>query len=195
MLNIALSYIVNELNNYLPSLDGSPQVVMGNIAFMENEEQSEFLRNRVVVSLVNIEEETTLKNGKNFQQEGLKTKYVNRPVYLNLYILISANYLGSAQMYGQVLSSLSTVIEYFQNHKVISHLNSGIIDDDDDMEELELSMELFALSFEQVNYVWGSLGGKQVPSVLYKGRLVAIKADSAIGEGGVIKQIIIEDEV
>ncbi|NJM15258.1 MAG: DUF4255 domain-containing protein [Bacteroidales bacterium] len=173
MLDLSLNYIVHELNSYLPS-DGPPKVVMGNIAFMESEEQSEEIKDKVVVSLINIEEESTLKNGKNFSVEGTSVKYYHRPVHLNLYILFAANY--GNDKYEQGLGNLSKVIEYFQSHRVITHLNSPL-PGQDDVQEIELCMELFALSFEQVNYVWGSLGGKQVPFVLYKGRLVAIKAD------------------
>ena len=90
--------------------------------------------------------------------------------------------------------NLSKVIEYFQSHRLITNLNAPIPGQDEGFQELELSMELFALTFEQVNYVWGSLGGKQVPFVLYKGRLVVIKADKAISGGEVIQEIQEEEE-
>jgi len=184
MLQTALKYIVNELRNYLPT-SGEPEVVMGNIALMDGEEQNE-LSDKIVVSLINIEEESTLKNGKHFIKEGTSIKYYNRPVHLNLYILFAANY--RYDMYAKGLTNLSKVIEYFQSHKQITHLNSPIPGSSEN-ETLELYMELFALTFEQVNYVWGSLGGKQVPFVLYKGRLVAIKADKQLQGGSQITEV------
>jgi hypothetical protein len=187
MIDLSLNYIVNELNGYLPATDGSNNVVMGNIGFMESEEQSDIIRNKIVVSLVNLEEESTLKNGKSYLVDGSQVKFYQRPVHLNLYILIAANY--GNDKYEMGLRNLSKVIEYFQSHRIITHLNSPLPNVGDDVRSFELNMELFALTFEQVNYLWGSLGGKQVPFVLYKGRLIIIKADKTSKEGTVIEQI------
>lgn len=186
MFNTSINFIVNELNNYILPKDGIEVVVAGNIAFMENEESSAFLRNKIVVSLINIEEESTLKNGKNFVFEGTSIKYYHRPVHLNLYVLFAANFLGGQYVNG--LANLSRVVEYFQSHKVITHLNAPG-SNPDETTPFELYMDLFALTFEQVNYVWGSLGGKQVPFVLYKGRLVTITADKTLKGTGVVEQV------
>jgi len=40
---------------------------------------------------------------------------------------------------------------------------------------MRIIMELYTLTFEQINHLWGSLGGKQVPFVMYKARLVKIQ--------------------
>ena len=44
-----------------------------------------------------------------------------------------------------------------------------------DLDPIEyLIVELYSLSFEQQNQLWASLGGKYMPSVVYKVRLVVI---------------------
>ena len=43
------------------------------------------------------------------------------------------------------------------------------------LNEIRLVPELYTLTFEQINHLWGSLGGKQSPFVMYKIRLVRIQ--------------------
>ncbi len=55
----------------------------------------------------------------------------------------------------------------------------------------KLVFELYNLSFEQLNQVWGMLGGKYYPSVLYKMRVISIDEMSIEAEGEPIKEIVI----
>ncbi len=55
--------------------------------------------------------------------------------------------------------------------------------------ELSLTMELLSLSFEEVNHLWGSLGGKQLPFAAYRGRLVTLRDRRMLGAGGEITDI------
>jgi hypothetical protein len=52
-------------------------------------------------------------------------------------------------------------------------------------------VELQSLTFEQVNHLWGSLGGKQVPFALYRARLVSLTAHEMDGTGEPIQDIVI----
>lgn len=191
MIHQAIQLIRNQLNQYIPTVSGQEQVVIGNIAFNEAQDQDK-IKDKVVITLVNLEEESTLKNSKNFQLKNNKVVYHDQPVYMNLYLLMSANY--GIEKYDIALKNLSKVIEFFQSHRLINLLNSPQEDSDDEVKEIELTMELFALSFEQVNYLWGSLGGKQLPFALYKARLVAIKTDKPQKIGELIEEISATDE-
>ncbi len=67
MIYNALSLLLAQLNQYLRQQDGeslgtADAVVMGNIAQLDVSEIATELDNRVVLSLVNLEEEATLKN-------------------------------------------------------------------------------------------------------------------------------------
>ena len=43
---------------------------------------------------------------------------------------------------------------------------------------------------EEVNHLWGTLGGKQYPFVLYTLRLLELKFKAAQGEAGLITAVI-----
>jgi len=52
-------------------------------------------------------------------------------------------------------------------------------------------LDLFSLTFEQINHLWGSLGGKQVPFVLYRARLLSLTAKEIKETGAPITDISI----
>lgn len=190
MIFKALSLISSQLNEYIEPLAGDSEVIIGNIALHELPDQNE-LKDKVVVSVVNIEEEATLKNYTRDKKIGSTISYFHHPIHMNLYLLFTANY---PQAYDTALIRLSSIIRFFQ-HRNSFDIQSAQplpdtvdITDPDDMEML-LKIELCALTFEQINYLWGTLGGKQMPFVLYKARLVTIQENKIFKEGGIIEEI------
>jgi hypothetical protein len=145
------------------------------------------LNNKIIVTLVNTEEESTLKNRSNAVKITNGIKYVEPAVFLNLYILITATLGEDLQdAYEFALNRLSIVIQFFQAKKSFTVKNSPFnsISTDANIpqevkDELRLSIEFYTLTFEQINHLWGSLGGKQVPFALYKVRLVKIQENTA----------------
>lgn len=190
MISKALALIVSQLNYYIPPLAGADEVVLSNIALHEAPDQNE-MRNKVVLSLVNIEEESTLKNNPYFQKKTSSIDYLNPPIYLNLYVLFSANY---PQDYDTALIRLSSVIKFFQSRKSFD-INSAQplpnqldLQNPDDV-DLYITLDLYSMTFEQVNHLWGSLGGKQMPFVMYKVRLVKLQDKKVFKEGPLIEEI------
>ncbi len=189
MITKALNLILSEINQYIPPVAGSEQVVLGNIALNEAPDQTQ-LQNQVVTSLVNIEEESTMKNGS-FHRKGVTTvEYMEPPVNLNLYVLFSANY----DNYTMSLNRLSEVVQFFQHRKSFSLATAGVIPtgfDPADPEDagIYLTPEFYTLTFEQINHLWGSLGGKQMPFVMYKMRLVSVSQRAISGVGPLIQEI------
>lgn len=61
--------------------------------------------------------------------------------------------------------------------------------EDERLRQLNLSLDLHTLSFEEINDLWGSLGGKQVPFVMYRARVVEIKAVENNAEAPLISTI------
>jgi hypothetical protein len=177
MISESLSFIAGELNNYF-ILKGEvaatiDAVTLGNIT-RANEPSSttgagDDLDNRVVVSLINIEEDRISKSQLNYHKENDKVIYKNPKIPLNLYCLFSVNH-----DYTTSLRWLAHVLRFFQYRNVFTPqtnpaLNSGIE---------KLIFDLYNMNFEQVNHLWGTLGGKYLPSVMYKVRLVIIDEDS-----------------
>ena len=191
MISKALTIIISQLNQYIPTpAGGSEVVVMGNIALHDSAD-ADGLQERVVVSLVNVEEESTLKNGVNYQKILGKVEYVERPVYLNLYVLFSANF---PKNYSRALEALSSVITFFQHRKSFNINSAQPLPDifdvtNPDGADLHITLELYTMTFEQVNQLWGSLGGKQMPFALYKIRLLKLQDRKVSAEGPLIEEI------
>lgn len=189
MISKALNLIVSELNRYIPpTLPEDPaEVVLGNIALNESSDQNDIL-DRVVVSLVNIEEEVALKNAQTFQKMSTGARYFHQPVHLNLYLVFAAHY---PKFYEKALLRLSSVIRFFQHKKTFDLGSSSSLPVVLNSEEPELSitMDLYTMTFEQINHLWGTLGGKQMPFVMYKGRLVKLQDKRIVKEAPLIEVI------
>ncbi len=190
MIDAALQLLRDELTSYLSTKDAAT-VVIDNIGLFETPAGNS-LTDNIVITLVNIEEESTLKN-----QPALKRPFINNaiyenpPVYLNLYVLFTCNYSGND--YILALKRLSFVIRFLQSKNVFSSSSSvsgGSINlDEDDLVDLKFTMELYTLTFEQINHLWGSLGGRQMPFAMYKLRLVAITERALVREVPLIEEI------
>ena len=191
MIDTALLLLRDELSAYINLRDASVNVVVDNIGLLETT-NGETLTNNVIITLVNIEEESTLKN-----QPVLKKPFVgnaiyqNAPVYLNLYVLFTSNYSGTD--YQLALRRLSYIIQFLQSKNSFSASSSvsgGNIDlDQPDVLDLKFTLELYTLTFEQINHLWGSLGGRQIPFAMYKLRLVAITERAVVREVPLIEEI------
>lgn len=189
MITKALNLILSEINLFIPAVAGSEQVIIGNIAFNEAPDQTQ-LQNQVVASLVNVEEESTMKNGAFHRKKFNSVEYTEPPVNLNLYLLFSANY----DNYTMALDRLSQVIRFFQHRKAFSLSTASVIPPgydptDPDDAGVYLTPEFYTLTFEQINHLWGSLGGKQMPFVMYKIRLVTIAQEATSAVGPLIQEI------
>ena len=200
MIDKVLLLIRDELAAYFQIKNIAKDVVLENIGLLETT-SADNLKDSIVITLVNVEEESTLKNGKNVHISGFDrtAQYVNRPVHLNLYVLFTANFSGGIHpnnAYIDGLGYLSNVILFFQgrNSFSISTLTqpfAGINDPATDAEllKMKITLELYTLTFEQVNHLWGSLGGRQIPFVMYKLRLVVITERKVVREAPLIEEI------
>lgn len=195
MILEATSLILAQVNQYIHQADGNPlgtadPVVVGNISQVENTNVASDLENKVVLTLVNLSEEAALKNlsAVNRSPSG-SISYQNPPIYLNLYLLFSATYTN----YATALRRLAQVITFFQSKKTFTLSNSpGSVNNISPTTDLTLHIDLLTLNFEEVNNLWGSLGGKQLPFILYRGRLVEIQDRSLQDTGGRIEQIDVQ---
>jgi len=124
----------------------------------------------VGLMIANIEEEKVFKTQLQKQRRTENDIEVANPeIKLNLYVLAAANPGTNAGSYDTALKRLSGVITYFQGTSYFDKT------DYTDLDPIEyMIVELYSLSFEQQNQLWASLGGKYMPSVIYKVRLVVI---------------------
>lgn len=192
MINESLQFIADELNRYLVLKMGPatepPRLVLGNVSrLFDGEAAASGLNNKVILSLVNVEEDRVAKQQENFVRTDVATRYKNPQLYLNLYILFSAN----RKEYTDSLTHISYVLQFFQFQHVFTHTTHP----DLDVRIEKLVVDLCTLNFEQVNHLWSTLGGKYLPSVLYKVRQITIDEDLTVSESGFIKEVQINDKV
>lgn len=197
MIDIAASLLKDELNAYLNLNPDFPDdlVILGNIANLGEPDVA--LEDKIVITNVVIEEESSLKNKRHFERSATSSvDYIEPPVYLNLYFLFSATFLkNSADGYENSLKRISAVIQFFQtksqftvNNSPFSSVSTGDALTPNQKAEINLRVELYTLTFEQINHLWGSLGGKQSPSVMYKVRMVKIQ-ERLLQEAPLIEEI------
>jgi hypothetical protein len=180
MLALAMDWLLHELNQVLTDPQGAgPAVVGGNVAHLDAENADPPLTNKVVLSVVNLEEEKTLRNQPPYQesiQNGERTiEYRQPPAFLNAYLLFSASHVN----YRNALRLLGDVVTFFQRRPVFTARNSPGFALPQNLADARLIVEFHSLGFEQVNHLWASLGGKQLPFVLYKCRLLKFEPTQA----------------
>ncbi|URM35663.1 DUF4255 domain-containing protein [Flavobacterium anhuiense] len=187
MIFEVIQIITEQVNNYLEEIGLDKSVVPENIAFLEsqNDEITDALKNAVALTIINLDEEATLKNFPNHSIENTKTIYKNSVINLNLYLLFSAN----RDKYVNSLKDISKIIEFFQGKKLFTQANTIFNRNSSAMSNVDnfrFTVELYTPTFEELNYIWGTLGGKQLPSALYKVSMIQIERNIAQAEGQLI---------
>ncbi len=189
MIYETLQILKEQLDKFLIDEGLGKIVVLENIALWESgSNDSTKVDDKVVLTLLKMEEETTLRNIPNFKIRNGKTEYKNPPVHLNLYLLISAN----CDTYDKSLRSISKVIQFFQGKKIFTSANTIYNRTNvafDVLNYFKFVLEIFTPSFEQLNNVWGTLGGRQLPAVIYRIQLIKLEHDKKLSTSSVITHI------
>ncbi|HVU56429.1 MAG TPA: DUF4255 domain-containing protein [Puia sp.] len=199
MLFQTMELIRQNLNTFIASSIALPNpepVILGNIAFATPDNPSTPVDEsaQIYMSLVNVEEELTFKNAAAVRQSEIRPlAYVNPPLHINLYLLFSANHKD----YSLGLQFLTLVLQFFQGTRTFSIAKTPVAATGpfaapgERENNILVTLDLMSLTFEQVNHLWGSLGGKQQPFVLFKARQVEIDANIMLQTGQPITEIII----
>ena len=189
MIYEALQIISEQLNLYLSSEGLINLVKLENIALLQTSaDNSEKVDGKVILTLINLDEEKTLKNLPNYKVINKQsTEYKNPPIHLNLYLLISAN----CNTYVNSLRSISKTIEFFQGKSIFTSENTTytVKEDFDVLSNFKLIVNLHTPTFEELNHIWGTLGGRQLPSAIYQIQMIEIDKKELSGTGPVIFEI------
>lgn len=122
----------------------------------------------VGAALVNVEEERTLRSQRPKTVFANGRQMVLEPALkLNLHVLFAASF----QRYDHALHYLSHVLTFFQAHS--SFTQDRYPDLDPRIERL--TVELLSLGYEQLNQLWAFIGGKHLPSAVYRVRMVILQ--------------------
>jgi hypothetical protein len=182
MLDIALKFINDELNAYLNTKTGVVSTEIIQLSKLVDEVgKYAFGEGTVASTIINIEEERIFK-AQLQEYTYVKGQHVvmEPELKLNLHILFAANF----KLYDQALKFISYILTYFQSHPSFTSEEYPALDP----RIQKMNIELQSLNYEQLNQVWGFIGGKQLPSVIYKVRLVTLQDDAQTA----VQQPIIE---
>jgi len=172
MIDQVLNTVIVLLNDHIGTSE--PDVMLGNLSMVDSTlgEGENSIADRVVVSVVNIQQESTLRNmaanRQIFDNSGLPRGVARNPgIFLNIYLLIGAN----KTQYNIGLQRISQVISFFQRNSIFT---VSEIPNLPDFGLEKIIFDLHSTNFEELNQLWGIMGGKYIPSVVYKMRLAYI---------------------
>ena len=183
MINMAVQLLAGQLNQYLRRTYDLNEdvVVISNLADLDGSVAPN-VNNKMVVFLTSIEKDSVpFRQVMPGQVEGQRLPESRSPIYLNLQIMMAANFNGNN--YPDALKFISSTIIFFQRHSLFNHQVTPELD-----ERIEkLFLEVENLTIQDLSNLWGTLGGKYIPSVLYKVRVVAFDTEEVVGQIPVVR--------
>ena len=178
MISASLEYLQTRLDAFLtrtfkPSEGG--MVVLSNICGLNGEAAAE-TNNKIVMQLIRIEKDTLPYSRQSGFDSSERRVVVNSPVYLNLSLLIAANF--APKHYPQALRYLSAVVGYFQGNSFFDQHNAP---------DMPSRIEKLCLDIENVgphdlSSIWSMIGAKYLPSVIYKVRTAVLGGNHVTGQ-------------
>lgn len=175
-----------------------------NIATLAEADDFLVTKSPIILSIVNIEEDKTLKNQSLYIANSNNQVDVSRYKYPTQYLILSllfTSYNKDLSKYLDGINRLKNIIYFFQQNTSFYYKedDTELITYDDYLAKSDIDKELYykttvepvSLSAEQLNQMWSYLGSKYMPSVLYKMRLCVIQQSPQIQEK-VVRQAKIE---
>jgi hypothetical protein len=157
----ALQFISEILNDFLKKKlnTNESKVILNRVVNADGSPPKEN-DNKIVFTLINIEEEISL------QQTSLKVNTTNKigKNFHTIYILVHSNF----EYYGESLELLDATIDFFIENPIFNPASSPNFP----VELERVRLEPINLTIEQICSLWSSIGAKYQPSVLYRVRLV-----------------------
>jgi hypothetical protein len=182
MLMSALQFTTAVLDQYIKNkyqLDES-KVILNNIIDSSGAIPLQN-QNKIVVSLINIEQETLqpfyIRNQK---LDNGNYGDLAPPQRFNLDLLVTSNF----DDYAETLKFLNSVIQFFQTNVVLDGSRYGNIP----IGLNKLEFEIEKLNYNQMHSLWTAMGAKYQPSVVYKTRLLTIQSNDIDGFTSAINQ-------
>lgn len=172
MIKRILTYYTARLDEYLARLHHQPEG-MAEVGFIGNSMEEKPCK--MVVSLLSVERETAggISSPTGRIAEGSYARMVP-PLLLNLNLMLAAIY--DDKRYAESLSVLSDTLKFVQS---VPKFEVGGI---------AYTVEIVTLSSQELNNIWGTIGGQYYPSVMCKLRRLVVDAEEIAGSGRIMKQ-------
>lgn len=176
MMYTAVKFVVDELNVFLRQkfMTDSDAVLLDRIQEPDGSISPNII-DKVVVSLVNAQRTTVQGHApESASPTGGSARVHSSPLYLNLSILVSASFID----YAEALKHLSATAVFFQSRKDMTR--TSLYDLPAGIEKLDLQLE--STTTQELSNLWGMMGGRHYPCLLYKLRMITIDGHSLIHE-------------
>ncbi|WP_109832603.1 DUF4255 domain-containing protein [Reichenbachiella versicolor] len=158
---ITIAESVNEHLNNIFSISDDKVIVSNLVDFEGNMAVTD--PDRLILSLVNLQPEKVTQRGQ------ISNKGV---LNVNLYLLFSSTFIDAN--YVQGLDYLAAIMSYFEVNKALNHSNTPNLDSGLE----KLTFEIFPQNIQDTSYLWGAVGAKYLPSVIYKMRMVKLREEN-----------------
>ena len=168
MIFQALSFLTNELNTYLKAEFQTPQAKAVLSAHVSTTGAAGAdLDNQMSVTLINVASESTVRNLLPSRSGSGTHQQLSPALKLNMRVLLAANF----SEYSESLKFLGSTLAFFQGRP--SMLTppgtplAAVVD--------RLTVELEDTSYQDWSYLWGMLGAKHMPGVVYRVKMITIQ--------------------
>jgi hypothetical protein len=178
MISAALSHLANQLNQqFRINFQLAEDVAVVSSLLELDGSVTPNANNKLVITLVNIEKDTVpYRPGSAGRSLDDRLLQHNAPLYLNLYVMVSANF--GAGNYAEALKYISQAVAFFQLKPVLDQRNSPGLD-----RRIErLVMDIENLPVPDLNNLWSLLGGRYLPSMFYKVRMITVDSGAVSGQ-------------
>ena len=169
MIYTALNYVVQELNRYLMRRFSTQddKAILGSI-LDESGSVPEGNQNKIILSLVNLENETNRQYNRLQTPVGNSNIAQNLPFNFNMDVLVTSLFTN----YSEALKFLSEAVYFFQAKQVFTHENSPGLDPKIE----KLAFEIIIIEYREMHNLWTALGAKYMPSILFKIRMLSFQS-------------------
>ena len=182
MIDAALTFVVEQVNAHLRKRAGMDVGLATLGQLVDDKGNWVQAKDTLRLTLFHIDEERVLReqmpsrvliDGREVTQPP--------PLKLNLVVVFAANF----QHYDQSLRCLSLVLSLFQARPLYTCADTPSLPP----EVERLAVELVSYGPEQLNQMWACIGAKQLPSIVYRLRLVTLQDIEPLQAGAPITTI------
>ena len=170
MIKRILTYYAGCLDEYLSRTHHQPEGLAEVNLVGKLEEANP---NKVVVSLVNLEKDTS-SDMSSISRSGTVFAGKCAPLMMNMYILLAAVF--EKKRYAESLSILSDTLSFIQS---MPRFNTG---------QENCTVEVVPMSTSDLHNIWTTMGGQYYPSVICKVRGLAFESSAIVSGGSVTRQ-------
>ena len=168
MIDSAVNYLASQLNQHLRRrFELSEDIVIVSNVLELDGTIAPHVNNKMLVFLVGLEKDTVPYQKGASAAVSERNVLAHPPVFLNLNLMFAGSFAGSN--YSEALKFVSNTVSFFQSLPVFNRENSPDLDEKID----KLTLEIVNLDARDLSSLWGMLGGRYLPSVLYKVRMVS----------------------